>query len=65
MNALLLTMLCVKKGYELPVFCTFNRAVGLNYQTDKQGNKKQGRMAKALVYGRYIELAEEPVWQGV
>ncbi len=41
MNALLLTMLCEKKGYELPVFCTFNRAVGLNYQTDKQGNKKQ------------------------
>ena len=40
MNALLLTMLCEKKGYELPVFCTFNRAVGLNYQTDKQGNKK-------------------------
>lgn len=34
MNALLLTMLCEKKGYELPVFCTFNRAVGLNYQTD-------------------------------
>ena len=26
---------------------------------------KQGRMAKALVYGRYIELAEEPVWQRV
>ena len=41
MNALLLTMLCEKKGYDLPVFCTFNRAVGLNYQTDKQGNKKQ------------------------
>ena len=41
MNALLLTMLCEKKGYELPVFCTFNRAVGLNYLTDKQGNKKQ------------------------
>ena len=41
MNALLLTMLCEKKGYELPVFCTFNRAVGLNYQTDKKGNKKQ------------------------
>lgn len=41
MNALLLTILCEKKGYELPVFCTFNRAVGLNYQTDKQGNKKQ------------------------
>ena len=41
MNALLLTMLCEKKGYELQLFCTFNRAVGLNYQTDKQGNKKQ------------------------
>lgn len=41
MNALLLTMLCEKKDYDLPVFCTFNRAVGLNYQTDKQGNKKQ------------------------
>lgn len=41
MNALLLTMLCEKKGYELSVFCTFNRAVGLNYQTDRQGNKKQ------------------------
>ena len=26
---------------------------------------KQGRMAKTLVYGRYIELAEEPVWQRV
>ena len=41
MNALMLMMHCEKQGYKLPVFCTFNRAVGLNYQTDKQGNKKQ------------------------
>lgn len=41
MNALLLMMLCEKEKYTLPVFCTFNRAVGLNYQTDKQGNKVQ------------------------
>ena len=40
MNALLLMMLCEKQNYKLPVFCTFNRAVGLNYTTDKQGAKK-------------------------
>ena len=33
-------MLCEKQNYKLPVFCTFNRAVGLNYTTDKQGAKK-------------------------
>lgn len=35
-NALMLMLLCEKEGYKLPVFCTFNRVAGLNYNKDKQ-----------------------------
>lgn len=45
-----------------------SQSLGHLRQHDDRENRvvgKQGRMAKALVYGRYIELAEEPVWQGV
>ena len=45
MNALLLMMLCEKQNYKLPVFCTFNRAVGLNYTTDKQRSPSPMLMA--------------------
>lgn len=41
MNALMLMMHCEKKGYELPVFCTFDRVAGLNYTKDKQGARQQ------------------------
>ena len=41
MNALLLMMHCEKKGYKLPVFCTFDRVAGLNYTKDKQGVRQQ------------------------
>lgn len=41
MNALLLMMHCEKEGYELPVFCTFDRVAGLNYTKDKQGARQQ------------------------
>lgn len=40
MNALMLMLHCEKSGYNLPVFCTFNRVVGLNYSIDKDGSKK-------------------------
>lgn len=38
-NALMLMLLSENKGYKLPVFCTFDRVAGLNYQKDKQGKK--------------------------
>lgn len=41
MNALMLLMHCEEKGYKLPVFCTFDRVLGLNFTKDKQGGKKQ------------------------
>lgn len=40
MNAALLMLLCEKNGYQLPVFCTFNRVTGMNYSVDKEGNRK-------------------------
>lgn len=40
MNSLMLMLLCEDKGYKVPVFCTFNRVSGLNYSTDKEGNRK-------------------------
>lgn len=40
MNATLLMLLCEKNKYELPVFCTFNRVVGLNYKVGKDGGTK-------------------------
>lgn len=38
MNSLMLIMHAEKNGYELPVWCTFDRVVGLNNAKDKQGN---------------------------
>ena len=39
MNAMMLMMHCEKEGFKLPVFCTFDRVVGLNYGKDKEGGK--------------------------
>lgn len=39
MNALMLMFHAEKQGYKLPVYCTFDRVIGLNYQKDKQGNR--------------------------
>lgn len=39
MNALMLMLYAEKQGYKLPVYCTFDRVIGLNYQKDKQGNQ--------------------------
>lgn len=36
----LLMLLCEKNGYQLPVFCTFNRVTGLNYSVGKDGSRK-------------------------
>ena len=41
MNTLMLMMHCEKQGYKLPVFCTFDRVAGLNFNKDKQGKKQQ------------------------
>ena len=41
MNALMLIMHCEKQGYKLPVFCTFDRVAGLNFNKDKQGKRQQ------------------------
>ena len=41
MNALMLMMHCEKQGYKLPVFCTFDRVAGLNFNKDKQGRRQQ------------------------
>ena len=37
MNAFMLSLLCEKEGYRLPVFATFDRVTSLNYRKDKQG----------------------------
>ena len=34
MNALMLMFHAEKQGYKLPVYCTFDRVIGLNYQKD-------------------------------
>ena len=39
MNALMLMLYAEKQEYKLPVYCTFDRVIGLNYQKDKQGNR--------------------------
>ena len=36
----LLMLLCEKNGYRLPVFCTFNRVIGMNYSVGKDGSRK-------------------------
>ncbi len=49
MNSLMLLMHCEKEGYKYPVFCTFDRVMGLNYNNssvgrvpavDAEGNKR-------------------------
>lgn len=40
MNATMLMLLCEKNGYRLPVFCTFNRVIGMNYSVGKDGSRK-------------------------
>ena len=37
MNALMLTLLCEKEGYKIPVFATRDRIFGLNKQKDSKG----------------------------
>lgn len=39
MNALMLMLYAEKQGYKLPVYCTFERVIGLNFQKDKLGNR--------------------------
>ena len=41
MNAMMLMMHCEKEGFKLPVFCTFDRVVGLNFGKDKEGGRVQ------------------------
>lgn len=38
MNSLMLLMHCEKKGYKYPVFCTFDRVMGMNYNRTKEGS---------------------------
>ena len=39
MNALMLTLLCEKEGYRVPVFATREHIFGLNKMTDQDGNR--------------------------
>ena len=41
MNSVMLMLHCQRSGYELPVFCTFDRVTGLNYTKDKKGARQQ------------------------
>ena len=36
----LLALECEKRGYELPVFCTFDAALSLNYSKKKDGSRQ-------------------------
>ena len=47
MNALMLMMHCEKQGYKLPVFCTFDRVAGLNFNKDKL--EKDSRLRTTMV----------------
>ena len=38
MNSLMLLMHCEKQGYQFPVFCTFDRVLGMNYTRTSIGN---------------------------
>ena len=38
MNSMMLLMHCEKEGYKYPVFCTFDRVMGLNYNRSSVGN---------------------------
>lgn len=38
MNSMMLLMHCEKQGYKYPVFCTFDRVMGLNYNRTSAGN---------------------------
>lgn len=39
-NSLMLMWCCEKHGYELPVFCTFDRVNGLNFSRTAEGSKR-------------------------
>lgn len=39
-NALMLMLLAEREKYTLPFYATFNRIVGLNFSTDKDGNRR-------------------------
>lgn len=41
MNSLMLMMQAEKMDYQIPVWCTFDRVVSLNYTLDKQGARTQ------------------------
>ena len=41
MNSMMLMLHAEKMGYELPVWCTFDRVAGLNFTKDKQGRKSE------------------------
>ena len=45
MNALMLALECEKRGYELPVFCTFDAALSLNYSRKKDDGRERGKAA--------------------
>ena len=38
MNSMMLLMHCEKEGYKYPVFCTFDRVMGMNYSRSSVGN---------------------------
>lgn len=38
MNSMMLLMHCEKEGYKYPVFCTFDRVMGMNYNRSSVGN---------------------------
>ena len=40
MNALMLMLQCEKNDYKIPVFCTFDRVAALNFDKNKQGDRK-------------------------
>lgn len=40
MNALMLMLLSEKKGYQIPVFCTFDRVSSLNYSKKADGSRQ-------------------------
>lgn len=45
MNSLMLMMHAEKMGYELPVWCTFDRVTSLNFTKDKQGARQGAKDA--------------------
>ena len=42
MNSMMLLMHCEKEGYKYPVFCTFDRVMGMNYNRSSVGHVPAG-----------------------